>query len=107
MSQRASSRRETTGPNLTWLLIALVVLLAVAPLAFHPGSEFAGADSLATTVITEINPDAQPWFEPLWSPPGAETESLLFALQAALGAAAIGYFFGLKKGEKRSARSEG
>jgi cobalt/nickel transport protein len=53
-------------------------------------------------VIAEINPDMQPWFEPIWSPPGGETESLLFSLQAALGAGIIGYFFGLKRGEQRA-----
>jgi cobalt/nickel transport protein len=83
-------------------LIAAVVLLAVIPLFLHPGSEFVGADGQAEAVIAEINPAMQPWFEPIWSPPGGETESLLFSLQAALGAGIIGYFFGLKRGEQRA-----
>jgi cobalt/nickel transport protein len=88
----------------TWLLIAVVVLLAVIPLLIHPTSEFGGADGAASETIIEIAPGTKPWFEPIWSPPGGETESLLFALQAALGAGFVGYFFGLKQGEKRAKR---
>lgn len=84
------------------LLIIAVIALAIVPLFLHPTSEFGGADGAAEEAITEINPDYTPWFESFWSPPGGETESLLFALQAAMGAAFIGYFFGLKKGEKNS-----
>jgi cobalt/nickel transport protein len=40
----------------------------------------------------------QPWFEPLWTPPSKEIESLLFSLQAALGAGLLGYYFGLRRG---------
>jgi len=83
------------------LLILAVIVLAIVPLFLHPTSEFGGADGEAEAVITEIQPGYTPWFEPLWSPPGGETEGLLFALQAALGAAVIGYFFGLKRGERR------
>lgn len=90
----------------TWLLLAIVVLLAIVPLFLHPDSEFGGADGAAEAVITEVAPGTEPWFEPLWSPPGGETESLLFALQAALGAGFVGYYFGLKRGEKR-AKQEG
>jgi len=84
----------------TILLILAVILLAVVPLFLNPGSEFGGADGEAEGVILAVAPDYQPWFQPLWSPPGGETESLLFALQAALGAGLIGYYFGLKRGAK-------
>ena len=40
----------------------------------------------------------QPWFEPLWTPPSKEIESLLFSLQAALGAGLLGYYVGLRRG---------
>ncbi|OQA43277.1 MAG: Cobalt transport protein CbiN [Chloroflexi bacterium ADurb.Bin325] len=88
----------------TVALIAIVILLAVAPLFLHRDSEFGGADGEAETAITEIAPDYEPWFSPLWEPPGGETESLLFALQAALGAGFIGYFFGLKRGQRQTAK---
>jgi cobalt/nickel transport protein len=83
------------------VLIAVVIVLAVVPLLLHPGSEFGGADGSANDTILEISPETQPWFEPLWSPPGGETESLLFALQAVMGASVIGYAFGYWRGRRQ------
>jgi cobalt/nickel transport protein len=104
--QNQQSPRPLGGGTI-WLLLGVVVLLAVVPLFLHPESEFGGADGQAEEVITAINPEVEPWFEPLIEPPGGETESLLFALQAAIGAAIIGYFLGLKRGEaNRSRRDE-
>lgn len=50
----------------------------------------------------EVAPDYEPWFQPLLEPPGGETESLLFALQAALGAGVIGYAIGLYRGRLKN-----
>ncbi len=83
----------------TLILILIVIVLAIVPLFMNPGSEFGGADGQAEGAILEIAPDYQPWFESLWSPPGGETESLLFALQAAFGAGVVGYYFGVKRGQ--------
>jgi cobalt/nickel transport protein len=82
------------------LLLGVVVALAIIPLFLHPDSEFGGADGSAEGVITEINPEVEPWFSPIWEPPGGETESLLFALQAAIGAGVVGYYFGYKRGQR-------
>jgi cobalt/nickel transport protein len=96
------TNRSETSRGTTWMLILLVMLLAVLPLLFVRDTEFGGADGAAEEAITEIAPEYQPWFRPLWEPPGGETESLLFALQAALGAGVIGYFFGLKRGQRQA-----
>ncbi len=85
----------------TWVLILIVIILAITPLFIVQDSEFGGADGLAEEAITEVNPTYEPWFAPFWEPPGGETESLLFALQAALGAGFLGYYFGLKKGQAK------
>lgn len=82
------------------LLLALVVVLAVFPLFLQKGAEFGGADGQAEELITQINPDYKPWFNSFWEPPSGEIESLLFSLQAALGAGFIGYFIGFSKGKK-------
>jgi len=85
-----------------WVLACLlltVVVLAAIPLFLYPEHEFAGADSLAEELITEISPSYHRWFEPLWEPPGGEIESLLFALQAALGGAVIGFYVGRVTGK--------
>jgi cobalt/nickel transport protein len=101
MAQNRLNNTKSSSLN-TWLLLVIVVLLAIIPLFLHPTSEFGGADGAAAEIIVEVAPGTEPWFEPIWSPPGGETESLLFALQAALGAGFIGYYFGLKRGEKRT-----
>lgn len=88
------------GWGVSLLLAALVVILAVVPLLIIRDSEFGGADAAAEQAIGEVAPDYQPWFRPLFEPPSGETESLLFAVQAAIGAGVIGYFFGLKRGRR-------
>jgi cobalt/nickel transport protein len=86
---------------LTW---AAVVLLTALPLWFaatpsaEPGGTappaFGGADARAQQAIGTIAPGYQPWFAPLFEPPSGEIASLLFALQAALGAGVIGFWLG-------------
>jgi cobalt/nickel transport protein len=86
-------------------LIAFVILLTILPLFIQKDAEFAGADGQAEQVITQINPDYKPWFTSFWEPPSGEIESLLFAVQAALGAGFVGYFIGYSKGKKFRAES--
>ena len=84
------------------ILSIIVIVLAVLPLLTLKNAEFAGADGLAETAITEINPDYEPWFSSLYEPASGEIESLLFAVQAALGAGVAGFILGritAKKGE--------
>lgn len=76
------------------ILVLLCVVIALIPLAFIRDSEFGGADGEAEELILEIAPDYEPWAESLLEPPGSETESLLFALQAAIGAGVLGLGFG-------------
>lgn len=94
---------KTFGRTTSLLLLIFVITLTITPLLFVRGSAFGGADGAAREQISSIAPDYHPWFSPLMTPPGSETEGLLFALQAALGAGLIGYFFGLKHGLRRAA----
>ncbi len=87
-----------------WILFA-VVLLTVIPLLFVNG-EFGGADGEAEELIGTLAPSYEPWFSPWFEPP-AETESMLFALQAAIGAGMIGYVFGLLRGRSSKEGSAG
>lgn len=83
------------------LILILCVIIAVVPLMMIKDSEFGGADDQAEDIISELNPDYEPWFDPIIELPGGETESLLFALQAAIGAGVIGLGFGYFIGRKK------
>lgn len=89
-----------------FILIGLVILLAIIPLMTIKDAEFGGADGQAEGVIEEIDPEYEPWFEPLIEPASGEIESLLFALQAAIGAGVIGYGIGLLKGKRNAQKSK-
>lgn len=97
-----------------WLILAAVVLLTVLPLWLAappaigpdgiPGEAFGGADNKAQEAIGEIAPGYRPWFSPLIEPASGEIASLLFALQAALGAGFIGYWLGASVTRERLRR---
>lgn len=88
------------------VLVALVLSLSILPLLLG-GGRFAGADQEAEALIRALRPDYAPWFEPLWAPPSGEVESLLFAVQAALGAGLLGYWLGFARGRRRDRGEEG
>jgi cobalt/nickel transport protein len=94
-------RKSNLAVNL-WLILA-VIALAVLPLVLIKDAEFGGADGQAEEAIGQINADYKPWFSSLYEPPSGEIESLLFSLQAALGAGVIGYGLGYLRGKKRDA----
>lgn len=73
--------------------LVLAVIIAVVPLVMIHDSEFGGADGQAEDAIAVINPNYEAWAEPILEPPGGETESLLFCIQAAAGSGL--FFFGL------------
>ena len=75
-------------------LLFVAVAIAVIPLFMWEDSEFGGADGLAEEKIQAIQTNYTPWANPVFEPPGGETESLLFSLQAAIGAGVIGYVIG-------------
>ena len=98
------------------LLILAVIVLALIPLwivekpAAGPDGEevaiFGGADDQAKNLIGEIRPDYEPWFEPLIEPASGEIASMLFALQAALGAGFIGYYLGVSVTREKMRREQ-
>lgn len=87
------------------ILLSFVIILTILPLVFLQDAEFGGADGEAEEAITEIDTNYEPWFNAIWEPPSSEIESLLFVLQAAIGAGFIGYFIGFMRG--RAKKSEG
>ncbi|KZX14483.1 cobalt transport protein CbiN [Methanobrevibacter cuticularis] len=90
--------------NVNVILIILVIVIAILPLVMYSGlgedeGYFGGSDNEAGAVVEESG--YVPWYESIWEPPSGEIESLLFALQAAIGAIIIGYFFGYWKAESK------
>jgi cobalt/nickel transport protein len=89
------------------LLLLGVIALAVGPLvAIRPmdggAAIFGGSDDHAAKMISTLQPGYDRWVSPLWEPPSAEIASLLFGLQAAIGAGAIAYCLGYYRGRRRA-----
>lgn len=84
----------TKRGKLIIVLLLLSAVIAVVPLILIQDSEFGGADGAAEETITEIDPDYETWASPVIEPPGGETESLLFCVQAGLGAGVFGFILG-------------
>ena len=87
------------------LLLLICVVIAVVPLLMISDSEFGGADGQAEGVIEEISPDYVPWAESIIGLPGGETESLLFALQAAIGSGIIFFGFGYLSARRKFSKA--
>ena len=83
------------------ILLLFVILLTITPLFIQKDAEFGGADGHAEEMITEVSPNYEPWFSVVWEPPSGEIESLLFALQAAIGSIIIGYVIGFGRARKK------
>ncbi|WP_125153202.1 energy-coupling factor ABC transporter substrate-binding protein [Clostridium rectalis] len=86
--------------TISLLLVCFIVILGSLVIGSRKGGEFGGADDQIEDTIKETNADYEPWFESFWEPPSGEIESLLFALQAAIGAGFIGYYIGKKSNVK-------
>ena len=88
------------------ICIVLALIIAVVPLLIINNSEFGGADGAAEEAIAKINPDYESWASPIIEPPGGETESLLFCLQAALGGGVFGFGLGYLVCRKKYMKKE-
>ncbi len=81
----------------TFFAFLICGLIIIGSMIIGRNGEFAGADGKIQEVIGEVDSTYEPWFKSFWTPPSGEIESLLFALQAALGAGYIGYYIGRKQ----------
>lgn len=84
-----------------WILLILVIIILVVPFGMYSGlgedqGYFGGSDDAGSDAVSETG--YQPWINSIWEPPSGEVESLLFAVQAAIGAIIIGYAFGYWRG---------
>jgi cobalt/nickel transport protein len=93
-------------------IIVLTIFLIFAAQFLYMSSttnaEYGGADGKAEGVINDITGGTyKPIAEPIWEPPSGEIESLLFGLQAAIGAGILGYFFGYYRAKKSCENERG
>lgn len=93
--QAVETRGATKNRNVYIVGFAVIAIAVIAILAYGAmaGWGFGGADDAAGDLVPE---DYEPWFSGIFGDyelPG-ETESMLFALQAAIGAIIIGFVIG-------------
>lgn len=86
------------------ILLLIAAIIIIIPMVMYNGlgedqGYFGGADGEAQKAIEETG--YEPWFSSFWEPPSGEIESLLFALQAAIGAIIIGYVLGYYNGQAK------
>lgn len=93
-------------------LLALVIVLAVAPLFLRPDAEFGGSDDAGSRMVEEIRGgEYEPWFTPVLEQilggelPG-EVESLLFCVQTGIGVGVIAFGFGYLVARKKYSSPE-
>lgn len=84
-------RRSTV--NILLILATIAIFIVALAIGLDKG-EFGGTDASATDEIAKVDADYEAWFEPIWTQPGGEVESGLFALQAAVGAGILGFVLG-------------
>ena len=101
MATKPSNPPRKLGGATVLIGVLLVILLMAVPLVFNHESQFAGSDGAGSDLIRTLAPDYDStWIANWWTPPGSETESMLFALQATAGGLLIGYFFGYMRGKR-------
>lgn len=86
--------------TISLLLVCFLVVIGSLVIGTKKGGEFGGADDQIEDAIKDTKADYKPWFSSIWEPPSGEIESLLFAVQAAVGAGFIGFYIGKKSNVK-------
>lgn len=88
-------------------MLIMAVLIVTIPFIIYNGKgdeNFGGSDDKASQVLEQSG--YTPWIKSLWTPPSPEMESLLFAVQAAIGALIIGYFLGYYNGKRKNSEQK-
>lgn len=87
------------------LALVAIALIVGAGASTGDAEPFGGTDAAVTEQLESGG--YEPWFRPLFAPGSGEVESGLFAVQAALGAGALGYCLGLMRGRRQASGRTG
>lgn len=87
------------------ILFGAVISTTALPLVLLSNAKFEGADSKVGEIILRDNKQYRPWNEPLWVPPSKEIETLIFSVQAAIGAGIVCYILGFLHGRYRKEKN--
>jgi len=82
--------------------LAFFPLLTVKQPAAKPdrssqAERFKGTDDQAAAAVQELSPGYRPWFRTIYEAPSPQIDTLIFALQAVVGAGFIGYYVGYSR----------
>ncbi len=81
--------------NGKWIFILVLLVAAVAVIPwFLSDFDIPGSDDAAGKAVAAIDPDYKPWAKNIIEFSGKNTETLLFCLQAGIGAGILGTGFG-------------
>lgn len=73
--------------------LAVLILVAAGAALISTGRlSLSGSDDNAQLAIQSLRPGYRPWLNAMWQPGSSRLESLLFALQAAIGVTAIAFY---------------
>jgi cobalt/nickel transport protein len=84
-------------PLLAAAAAAVAATLTALTVVLLAGLDRPGTDDAAMAAIERLAPGYIPWVRPAWAPPSATVEVLLFALQAALGAAVLAFILARRR----------
>lgn len=81
--------------NGKWIFILILLVVAVTAIPLFLNSfDFLGTDDAAGEAVAAVDPNYKPWAQPFIELSGEKTETLLFCLQAGIGACVLGLSFG-------------
>ena len=92
----------------TWYIIGFGLIIGIFLSAFllSPSSSFVGSDDQGSQTIHQVDPNYVVWFHSIWIAP-PEIQTLLFSVQAAIGASIIGFFVGNERGKRLAREGRG
>jgi ABC-type cobalt transport system, periplasmic component len=81
--------------NKVFIIILIIFITAVALIPmFLSRFDLIGSDDAAKNAVTSVDPGYKPWAKPVLELTNEKTETLLFCLQAGIGAGTLGLGFG-------------